>query len=62
MVGLFGASGDSWLLMEMVHDNVPPSNIRSLPSIDAEKNVTKNEHICSMCIKTNKVGKQEVGI
>jgi hypothetical protein len=27
-----------------------------------EKNVTKNEHICSMCIKINKVGKQEVGI
>ena len=28
-------------------------NIRSLPSIVAEKNVTKNVHICSMCIKTN---------
>ena len=27
-----------------------------------EKNATKNEHICSMCIKINKVGKQEVGI
>jgi hypothetical protein len=26
---------------------------RSLPSIVAEKNVTKNVHICSMCIKTN---------
>ena len=37
-------------------------NIRFLPSIVAEKNVTKNEHICSMCIKINKVGKQEVGI
>jgi hypothetical protein len=37
-------------------------NIRFLPSIFAEKNVTKNEHICSMCIKINKVGKQEVGI
>ena len=37
-------------------------NIRSLSSIVAEKNVTKNVHICSMCIKTNKVGKQEVGI
>jgi hypothetical protein len=24
--------------------------------------VTKNEHICSMCKKINKVGKQEVGI
>ena len=36
--------------------------IRFLPSIVAEKNVTKNVHICSMCIKTNKVGKQEVGI
>ena len=34
-------------------------NIRFLPSIVAEK---KNEHICSMCIKINKVGKQEVGI
>jgi hypothetical protein len=31
-------------------------------SIVAEKNATKNEHICSMCIKMNKVGKQEVGI
>jgi cytochrome c2 len=28
-------------------------NIRFLPSIVAEKNVTKNEHICSMCIKIN---------
>ena len=28
-------------------------NIRSLPSIVAEKNVTKNVHICSMCIETN---------
>ena len=37
-------------------------NIRSLSSIVAEKNVTKNVHICSMCIKINKVGKQEVGI
>jgi hypothetical protein len=33
-------------------------NIRFLPSIVAEK----NEHICSMCIKINKVGKQEAGI
>jgi hypothetical protein len=32
---------------------------RFLPSIVAEKNATKNEHICSMCIKINKVGKQE---
>ena len=32
-------------------------NIRFLPSMVAEKNV----HICSMCIKTNQVGKQEVG-
>ena len=40
-------------------------NIRFLPSIVAEKNVTKNGHIqnvCSMCIKINKIGKQEVGI
>jgi ribosomal protein L28 len=37
-------------------------NIRFLPSIVAEKNATKNVHICSMCIKINKVGKQEVGI
>ena len=37
-------------------------NIRFLPSIVAEKNVTKNEHICSMCIKINKVSKREVGI
>jgi hypothetical protein len=33
------------------------TNIRFLPSIVAEKNATKNEHICSMCIKINKVGK-----
>jgi hypothetical protein len=40
-------------------------NIRFLPIIVAEKNATKNGHIqnvCSMCIKINKVGKQEVGI
>jgi hypothetical protein len=37
-------------------------NIRFLPSIVAEKNATKNEHLCSMCIKINKVGKQEEGI
>jgi hypothetical protein len=37
-------------------------NVRFLLSIVAEKNVTTNEHICSMCIKINKVGKQEVGI
>ena len=37
-------------------------NIRFLPSIVAEKNVTKNEPICSMCIKINKVDKQEVEI
>jgi hypothetical protein len=39
--------------------------IRFLPSIVAEKNATKNGHIqnvCSMCIKINKVVKQEVGI
>ena len=37
-------------------------NIIFLPSIVAEKNAMKNEHICSMYIKINKVGKQEVGI
>jgi hypothetical protein len=40
-------------------------NIRFLPSIVVEKNATKNGHIqnvCSMCMKINKVGKQEVGI
>jgi hypothetical protein len=40
-------------------------NIRFLPSIVAEKSATKNGHIqnvCSMCIKINKVGKQEVEI
>jgi hypothetical protein len=40
-------------------------NIRFLPSIVTEKNATKNGHIqnvCSMCIKINKVSKQEVGI
>jgi hypothetical protein len=36
--------------------------VRFLSSIVAEKNMTKNEHICSMCIKINKVDKQEVGI
>ena len=41
------------------------TKIRSLPSIVAETNATKNGHIqnvCSMRIKINKVGKQEVGI
>jgi hypothetical protein len=28
----------------------------------AEKKATKYVHICSMCIETNQVGKQEVGI
>ena len=37
-------------------------NIRFLQTIFAEKNATKNEHICSTCIKINKVSKQEVGI
>jgi hypothetical protein len=40
-------------------------NIRFLPLIVAEKNATKNgniQNVCSMCIKINKVGKQEVGI
>jgi hypothetical protein len=32
-------------------------NITSLPSIVAEKNVTKNVHICSMCIK-NQLSRQ----
>ena len=44
--------------------NLSP-NIKFLPSIVAEKNATKNGHIQnvrSMCIKINKVGKQEVGI
>jgi hypothetical protein len=36
--------------------------ISAINSKVAEKNATKNEHICSMCIKINKVGKQEVGI
>jgi hypothetical protein len=37
-------------------------NIKFLPSIVAQKNAMKNAHICSMCIKINKVGIQEVGI
>jgi REP element-mobilizing transposase RayT len=41
---------------------IPTSYIRFLSSTVAEKNATKNVHICSMCIKINKVGKQEVGI
>jgi hypothetical protein len=32
------------------------------PSTVAENNATKNEHLCSICIQINKVGKQEVGI
>jgi ribosomal protein L37AE/L43A len=35
----------------------PPPSVRG-----GIKNATENEHICSMCIKINKVGKQEVGI
>jgi hypothetical protein len=41
------------------------SDPRFLPSIVVEENATKNGHIqnvCSMCIKINKVVKQEVGI
>jgi hypothetical protein len=41
------------------------TKITNHKSIVAEKNVTKNGHIqnvCSMCIKINKAGKQEVGI
>jgi hypothetical protein len=40
-------------------------NIRCLPSIVAEKNSTKNQHIqnvCSMCIKNQQSCKQKVGI
>jgi hypothetical protein len=29
---------------------------------ETKANMNKNVHICSMCIKTNQVGKQEVGI
>ena len=58
--------GISWVQKRFPWYGVPIwnlwPNIRFLPSIVAEKNVTKNVHICSMCIKINKVGKQEVGI
>jgi len=30
-------------------------------NVGTESDATKNEHICSMCIKINKVCKQEVG-
>ena len=53
---------DTSALRQTGSKNLMGPNIRSLPSIVAEKNATKNEHICSMCIKINKVGKQEVGI
>jgi hypothetical protein len=53
--GFKNASHDMGYLYEAC-DQI--SDIRFLPSIVAEK----NEHICSMCIKINKVGKQEVGI
>jgi hypothetical protein len=53
---------DTPALRQLGSRNLTGPNIRFLPSIVAEKNATKNEHICSMCIKINKVGKQEVGI
>jgi hypothetical protein len=37
----------------LAHSSSCLPNIRFLSSIVAEKNVTKNVHICSMCIKTN---------
>jgi hypothetical protein len=47
-------------LCELYHEEEHLWNIQS--PIVAEKNATKNEHICSMCRKINKVGKQEVAI
>jgi hypothetical protein len=46
------------------HNNIqrhPHSQKTGKPN-NLEKNAMKNEHICSMCIKINKVGKKEVGI
>jgi hypothetical protein len=65
---LFGKQevGIWWVQKRFPRNGVPIwslwPNIRSLPSIVAEKKVTKNVHICSMRIKINKVSKQEVGI
>jgi hypothetical protein len=52
-----GGGGIRFYLRPSIRPSVCPS---ILPS--AETNATKNELICSMCIKINKVGKQEVGI
>ena len=60
LTGQKNASHDMGYLYEACDQN-----IRFLPSIIADKNATKNGHIqnvCLMCIKINKVGKQEVGI
>jgi hypothetical protein len=59
MVAVSFIGGGNWRKPPTVFNS---PNIRFLPSIVAEKNATKNAHICSMCIKINKVGKQEVGI
>ena len=64
-VGKTGSMGGICGSKNASHDMGYRPNIRFLPSIVAEKNTTKNGHIqnvCSMCIKINKVGKQEVGI
>jgi hypothetical protein len=43
----------SLILFHFNSSMVSVYNIRSLSSTVAEKNVMKNVHICSMCIKTN---------
>ena len=48
--------GTYMTLVTKYQNSVINSCIRSLSSIVAEKNATKNEHICSMCRKINKVG------
>ena len=39
---------------------VPKYQISAINS--CREKCDKNEHICSMCIKINKVGRQEIGI
>jgi hypothetical protein len=44
--------GRNLIFGHKLHISIPYRGKR-LPSIVAEKNATKNEHICSMCIKIN---------
>jgi hypothetical protein len=57
LVGFYTHVGIRWVQKRFPRYGVPIwslwPNIRYLPSIVAEKNVTKNVHICSMCIEIN---------